>query len=185
MTQPPQTTKFIDGHHPACEVHRRGECNCTAGRDPESPFPDRSEIVPHLWQGARPTVGLPNYGRGYEPYDLIVNCEQFVTSTLLRPEHRKPGSVFLHVPLTDEHREFDVRAVKSAGRLVAGYVRSKRDVLVHCTAGLNRSSLVTSAALAYLHGWDGDVIVDHIRDRRDEYCLCNQYFEDWVRNHLF
>lgn len=69
--------------------------------------------------------------------------------------------------------------------------RETGDVLVHCQAGLNRSSLVAARAL-YLewHGneaegadpVDGDFIVNHLRGARSPACLCNPAFEAEVRS---
>ena len=62
--------------------------------------------------------------------------------------------------------------------------RKTGPVLVHCQAGLNRSSLVVGAAL-----WLNDdlapsttprAIVDHMRATRSPAVLCNPAFEEWV-----
>lgn len=54
-------------------------------------------------------------------------------------------------------------------------------VLVHCQAGLNRSSLVVARAL--MLGWDmtADQAIDHVRGSRSPVCLCNETFENWLR----
>ena len=54
-----------------------------------------------------------------------------------------------------------------------------RPVLVHCQAGLNRSSLVAARALMF----EGRPAVDAIavvRKRRSPACLCNQAFEEYL-----
>jgi len=53
--------------------------------------------------------------------------------------------------------------------------------LVHCQAGLNRSSLVVGTALI-LNGWEPQEAVDHIRAQRSEACLCNDSFEEFLLN---
>lgn len=49
-------------------------------------------------------------------------------------------------------------------------------VLVHCQAGLNRSSLIIARALM-LRGWSAKEAIDTIRANRSPACLCNHAFE--------
>lgn len=52
--------------------------------------------------------------------------------------------------------------------------------LVHCQAGLNRSSLVAGTALKKL-GFSGEEAVEMLRSRRSPACLCNPTFAVAVR----
>jgi protein-tyrosine phosphatase len=54
-------------------------------------------------------------------------------------------------------------------------------VLVHCQAGLNRSSLVVARALM-LGGMTADKAIRVIREKRSPACLCNPAFEKWLRS---
>lgn len=56
-------------------------------------------------------------------------------------------------------------------------------VLVHCQAGLNRSSLVVARVLQ-LRGMSGASAVNMIRQKRSMACLCNEAFEDFILNHV-
>jgi len=51
--------------------------------------------------------------------------------------------------------------------------------LVHCQAGLNRSSLVAGRALT-LRGWTPVQAIELLRQRRSPACLCNRAFEEWL-----
>ena len=51
--------------------------------------------------------------------------------------------------------------------------------LVHCQAGLNRSSLVAGRALT-LRGWPPVQAIQLLRTRRSPACLCNHSFEEWL-----
>lgn len=53
-------------------------------------------------------------------------------------------------------------------------------VLVHCQAGLNRSSLCVGAALV-LMGSTGADAIELIRKKRSSACLCNRVFEQKLR----
>lgn len=59
--------------------------------------------------------------------------------------------------------------------------RKDGPTLVHCQAGLNRSSLVVARALM-LWGQSADSAIRQIRSARTEACLCNRTFEAWLRN---
>jgi protein-tyrosine phosphatase len=65
---------------------------------------------------------------------------------------------------------------------IARWVNDRRElgpVLVHCQAGLNRSSLIAAYALM-LEGVDPAAAIDVIRARRSPACLCNPSFEEWL-----
>lgn len=68
---------------------------------------------------------------------------------------------------------------------IARWVNSIRDtgpVLVHCQAGLNRSSLVVAKAMILAGDVaNGQEAIDKIRAARSDVCLCNPAFERWVR----
>lgn len=66
---------------------------------------------------------------------------------------------------------------------IARWVNSCRKtgpVLVHCQAGLNRSSLVAGTALVMNGEVTGRQAVKLLREKRSPACLCNQAFEDWL-----
>ena len=58
--------------------------------------------------------------------------------------------------------------------------RATGAVLVHCQAGLNRSSLVAARALM-LGGKTADDAIRIVRERRSPACLCNRAFEAYLR----
>jgi protein-tyrosine phosphatase len=65
---------------------------------------------------------------------------------------------------------------------LARYVNTRRQtgiVLVHCQAGLNRSSLVAARALI-LAGMPPKFAIDLIRKQRSPACLCNPSFYNWL-----
>lgn len=52
--------------------------------------------------------------------------------------------------------------------------------LVHCQAGLNRSSLIVATALVLSGKCSGKEAIVAIREARSPACLCNPAFEAWV-----
>lgn len=57
--------------------------------------------------------------------------------------------------------------------------RANGPTLVHCQAGLNRSSLVAATALVLAGALPIDAVA-LLRDKRSSACLCNPLFEQWV-----
>lgn len=133
-----------------------------------NPPPALSEIVTNLWQGRRPET--------YIGFDLVVSCEQFLAK---RPMEDYAGMT-LHVPLRDED-DFELPDVLyEAAGLVSDVMQDGRKVLVHCTGGLNRSSLVTVLALSDLGYGTPKECIAMLRRVHDPYCLCNRAFERWL-----
>ena len=66
---------------------------------------------------------------------------------------------------------------------IARWVNACREtgpVLVHCQAGLNRSSLVVARALM-LAGKSAEDAISTLREKRSPACLCNHAFEEYLR----
>jgi protein-tyrosine phosphatase len=66
---------------------------------------------------------------------------------------------------------------------IASWVNACREdgvTLVHCQAGLNRSSLVAARALM-LAGKTADEAITQVRERRSPVCLINPSFARWLR----
>lgn len=56
--------------------------------------------------------------------------------------------------------------------------------LVHCQAGLNRSSLIAAVSLVRGgHVPTGTVAIGMLREKRSPACLCNKSFERWIVEH--
>lgn len=130
---------------------------------------DRNEIRPGLWQGSHPVEA-----GDYDGFDVVVSCEKW--------QRRRPLStfkgLFIHVPFDDSDDENQVPwgSIETAGEAVAHAVTAGANCYVHCTAGLNRSSLVVHQALRGL-GCSPQEAIDKIRAKRSKWCLCNKTFE--------
>lgn len=127
-----------------------------------------SEILPGLWMGGcEHGVDLPDF------IDFVVSMypwEQYDVHPGLM-ERRE-------VAMYDQRGKVDGDLVLDVAGLVNEW-RKQGTVLVHCQAGLNRSGLITAAALV-LDGWDPAAAIAHLRDRRGPAVLCNPDFEAWV-----
>ena len=130
--------------------------------------PFMSEIAPNLWQG-----GCAN-GLVLPPVIQHVVSLYPWESYAVRHQPASAVSVMM-LDSTDQ----DTSAILA----LAGWVNACRKsgpVLVHCQAGLNRSSLVVASALM-LEGATADAAISLIREGRSPACLCNPAFEDWLR----
>lgn len=132
-------------------------------------IPPRHEIRPGLWQGCHPSEA-----GDYDGFDMVVSCESYARR---RPLSTFQG-LFIHVPFPDSEDETEVPwgSIETAGEAVAHALSSGHKVYVHCTAGLNRSSLVVHQALRGL-GASPQGAIDTIRKQRSKWCLCNKTFE--------
>jgi hypothetical protein len=136
----------------------------------EFDVPYMTEIVDGLWQGGcAHGLVLPthiNYVLSLYPWErYIIN-------------HEMRGELY-HKMYDDSTIEVDPM-IDDLARLVNTWRKQgKGQVLVHCQAGLNRSSLVIVRALV-LDGMDTAEAIELVRSKRSPACLCNKTFEEWL-----
>lgn len=142
-----------------------------------TPFdvPYISEIGPNLWQGGCTTgLLLPNF------IEHVVSLYPWERYSIL---HEVQSETYVKMYDSTDQGYIQVDALARWINLC----RESGPVLVHCQAGLNRSSLLAARAL-YIEsdeGCDnscGDHIVDHLRASRSPAALCNPAFEAEVRS---
>lgn len=91
-------------------------------------------------------------------------------------------SSFLEVTMYDSTDQGYGQVVEIARWVNA--CRKDGQTLVHCQAGLNRSSLVAATALV-LDGTQPEDAIQLLRDNRSPACLCNPAFENWLLKDLW
>lgn len=134
-----------------------------------TPFdvPFISEIAPRLWQGGcEDRMVLPAF------IDHVVSLYPWEKYTLAPGQTRDEYKMYDSVSQTFEQ-------VDEIATLVDSLRAAGVTVLVHCQAGLNRSSLVAARVLM-LDGMSAADAIALIRDRRSPACLCNPTFEKWL-----
>lgn len=135
-----------------------------------TPFdvPYLSELAPNLWQGGcREGLVLPDF------IDMVVSLYPWEKYTI------ENGAERVEIAMYDSTEQgFD--QVEDIARIVHEARAEGKTVLVHCQAGLNRSSLVAARALM-LDGMTADEAITMIRLKRSDACLCNPAFEKWLR----
>lgn len=121
------------------------------------------------------------YQGGYVPGIDLGHTFDYILS--LYPWHKYPidkDVVRKEVALYDSFEKPDTEQIKE----LAAWVNQSRDrgpTLVHCQAGLNRSALVTAAALI-LKGTSAQGAIALLRAERSPAVLCNPNFETWLYN---
>lgn len=141
-------------------------------RHGDTPFdvPFISEIAPNLWQGGcQDGLILPDF------IDVVISLYPWEKYTL-----RREGIERFEIEMYDSLDQ-SFEQVEKIAKMVNDYRYVGKKVLVHCQAGLNRSSLVAARALM-LDGFDAEYAIHRLRERRSPACLCNPAFEKWLRN---
>lgn len=136
-----------------------------------TPFdvPFASEIIDGLWQGGcQDGLVLP---RQIKHLVSLYPWESY------RINHELDSAVV--VRMYDAHGGADMEQVDLLGAWVAK-CWDRAPVLVHCQAGLNRSSLVVVSALVH-GGLKVGAAIDTVRQKRSPACLCNESFERELR----
>ena len=138
-------------------------------RHGNTPFdvPFISEIAPGFWQG------------GCQDGLILPSVVEHVTSLYPWEKYTDNHGVisFLKFRMYDSLDQ-SFEQVDQIARWV-NECRKSGVTLVHCQAGLNRSSLIAARALI-LDGLRPEDAIQLLRINRSPACLCNKAFEDWL-----
>lgn len=137
----------------------------------DTPFdvPYMSEILPGFWQGGcRNGLVLPSF---IEHVVSLYPWEQYTVEHQLK-------SYTLHW-WQDGDEVVDPGLLRAVAMWV-GHCLEDGPTLVHCQAGLNRSSLLAAAVLVYAKGMEPSAAIYALREARSPACLCNPYFYEWL-----
>jgi protein-tyrosine phosphatase len=135
---------------------------------------DANKVAPRLYQGGRVDGRV-----SYRPFTMLVLCSEEHQPRMERFRGKLVRPAFSDTVWPTER---ELTRAFSAARRAAGELYNRGRVLVTCTAGLNRSGLVTGLALCFGTHLPGDQIVDMIRAARGDSALGNHAFEKIVRD---
>ena len=126
-------------------------------------------VIPGLYQGDFP-AGTVDWSR----FDDVVS----LTIEDVPGVRLQVGGLRMHVPIWDDEM-VDPTGVRTAARTVAERVTAGKRVLVHCSAGLNRSGVVSARALMFM-GVPVAEAIAKVRSARGPYALSNPDFVAWL-----
>jgi protein-tyrosine phosphatase len=127
-----------------------------------------SEIVPDLWVGGcEDGLILPGF------IENLISVYPWEAYTV---NHELESSLAVRMYDSIDQAFHQVDAVA----MWVNACRAAGPTLVHCQAGLNRSSLVIARALI-LSGMPSAAAIALIREKRSSACLSNPSFERWLR----
>lgn len=132
----------------------------------EGHLPEASEILPGLWMGSHPNT---IYG-----YDYVLNVTGKPQYPILS------GQIVVVAPFEDIETSMpkDSFLLDLAGQVWSAHFKGKK-VLIHCTAGINRSALIMTLVLM-MNGWPSHRAIKHLRQTRGDVLLFNRTFEKWL-----
>jgi len=163
----------LSGNDPTCiDLHSDPLTQRLTGYSNHGGFwidvPYMTELVPGFWfGGCESGLVLPDYIKHivslypWKSYDIRHDISSALAVTMYDSNDQAAGQVPAIAAWVNE-------------------CRKTGPVLVHCQAGLNRSSLVACSALM-LNGLTADEAIVLVREKRSPVCLCNPAFERWLR----
>jgi len=90
------------------------------------------------------------------------------------------GQSVVCIPFKDDAYTPNETMLYEAAELAWNWAQTSK-VLLHCSGGINRSSLVTGLTLVKHYGMTPDEAISLIREKRSSVCLMNKHFEEWLR----
>lgn len=140
--------------------------------------PLASRITGNLWVGGWPGPILTSkFASKIRPLTMFAG----IVDVYGEPYPLPVGPVYVRKPLQDWAGEPDARTVVTLA-MVVNLLLMNGPVLVHCQAGINRSSLIAAAALTLSAAETSiDDAIALIREKRSPLCLSNDAFERWLQ----
>lgn len=136
-----------------------------------TPFdvPFISEIADNLWQGG--------CEEGLELPPFIAHVVSLYAWESYKTDYHVRSVLTVEMYDSEDQGYAQVSAIAAW----VNVCRANGPTLVHCQAGLNRSSLVAARALM-LEGLTADAAIALLREQRSPACLCNPAFEAYLRS---
>jgi protein-tyrosine phosphatase len=116
----------------------------------------------HLWLGDKHTYEYPEYDARFKAIVTAMLPEEVTENCIAE---KVAGRTWLHVPVDDDFRA-DISQYFLQVIQFIDENRKAGPVLVHCAAGISRSSTLVAAYLMWEHGWTRRQALEHLTARR-------------------
>jgi protein-tyrosine phosphatase len=126
--------------------------------------------------------GHPEHSRDFltRGVDAVIDLEGDIDSSISEAESPDLKTLYIYWPIEDGALP-DVATVRALAAFVARSLDEKKEVLVHCRSGHNRSGLICARTLIE-QGLAPDEAIETVRrQRRDGQALGNENFVNWLR----
>lgn len=129
-----------------------------------------TKVFGNLWQGGTPAQ-KPSLAAHFDKILCLFPWEEYAVP---------PTTDKVDVEMYDDVEQ-GFEQVEELSDMVVEWVNDGNMVLVHCQAGLNRSSLVAAVAYMKLNPLiSGTEVIRRLRENRCNQVLCNTAFENYV-----
>ncbi len=130
--------------------------------EPVALLPSSGMGIYKIWNGLFQS-GIPETP---EDWEYVFSMVDVVVSLHVEGAPNVPeGKIHIRWPIDDGPLP-DLNKLGRLATAVAGWVEDDTPVLVHCAAGINRSSLLTALATRLLTGESGYTVAEHVKDRK-------------------
>lgn len=134
-------------------------------------MPIFTEMDTNLWTGGTP-AGRPSLTKHFDKVLCLYPWEPYPVSDTVEK---------VDVELYDALDQA-LEQIEPLADLVNQWRDEGKRVLVHCQAGLNRSSLVAALAIMKKSGKPGYQVINEMRQKRSSEVLCNDAFQEFLLN---
>jgi protein-tyrosine phosphatase len=135
-------------------------------------------IENRLWQAGMPVDQAKISQLGI---DAVIDLEGTVDPVVMNYNGK---FVYVYWPIADSSYIPDQGNLTSLVDYIDLLIKRDKRVLVHCAAGINRSSFVNALVLRRHYGWTAEQAIRHIRLKRPG-ALTNETFMNFLRNYHF
>lgn len=135
-----------------------------------------TQLSVNLWIGGTPTtVWPPVFPPGVQAIVNLYKWGQYDVPSTVGPDDYTEVTMYDSAEQPVDREQVYGLAAWAYKRIMSGKV-----TLIHCQAGLNRSSLITVLVMT-LMGYSVDDAITELRTKRSDACLINPAFETWLR----
>lgn len=106
-------------------------------------------IIPHLWLGNKYIANNETFLRNRK-IELVVNCSNDIPCYF---KNNIPNIRYIRIPVDDSLKKKDFKIMTdylfATVPIIESYIKNKKNVLIHCYAGMQRSACMVAAYMIF------------------------------------